>query len=244
MEFLKFWRFARQLSRVIVIVNRSEAQRTVYFDKKFHSQKNLCILDRVDELIRQGEQFKHGCTTTVAKIDFDGQPMMVKRYNSSRIISGVKQLFKVSRAYNSWFYAHWMMENNILTPTPLAVIEQRLGWFRRRSYYLYQYLELTPLMNTLLSEPVDSPVAQNFQERMVDLFKALLRAKTHHRDFKITNFLVNSNEIYLIDLDHMSYNFFSFFARRALRRDRKRFLKNFKSHPEWYQRFEELLAFV
>ena len=137
-----------------------------------------------------------------------------------------------------------MVEYNVFTPTPCAVIEQRLGWFRQRSYYIYQALAFTPLMDILLKEPIDSPVSQHLQGRMIDIFKACKRASVHHRDFKITNFLVYQNEIYLIDLDHMSYNLTNIILRIMQKRDKRRFLKNFKNHPALYERFQNLLAFV
>ena len=244
MHLIKFWRFSRLLSKEIVITFRAPTRQLLYFDQAFHSQKNVRMLERVDSLMRDGVIYKDTASTTVSQINFEGKPLIVKRYNTHSITEGLKQIFKVSRAYNSWFYAHWMMENNILTPSPLVAIEQKIGWFRKRSYYIYQALELSLLMDVLLAEDIDSPKSQNLQERIVDLFRALYTARVHHRDFKISNFLVNQNEIYLIDLDHMSYDLTTIGLKISLRRDKKRFLKNFKDHPKLLARFEKLLDFV
>lgn len=241
---IKFWRFSRALNKKIVVTFRKPTRQLLYFDQAFHSLKHVRMLERVDSLMRDGVIYKDTASTTVSQIEFEGKPLIVKRYNTHSIFEGLKQIFKVSRAYNSWFYAHWLMENNVLTPSPLVAIEQKLGWFRKRSYYIYQALELSLLRDVLLTEDIDSPKSQNFQERIVDLFKSLQKARVHHRDFKITNFLVNQNEVYLIDLDHMSYDLTGFFLKHMLRRDKKRFLKNFKDHPELLARFENLLAFI
>lgn len=243
-NLLKFWCFARLLKQAVVVTFRKPTRQLLYFDKTFHSQKHVRMLERVDSLMRDGIIYKDTASTTVAQIDFENKPLIVKRYNTHSIVEGLKQIFKVSRAYNSWFYAHWMMENNILTPSPLAVIEQKIGWLRKRSYYIYQALELSLLMDVLLSEDIDSPKSQNFQERIVDLFRALYKARVHHRDFKISNFLVNQNEVYLIDLDHMSYDLTTVGLKISLRRDKKRFLRNFTEHPKLLERFEKLLDFV
>ena len=244
LHLIQFWRFSRELNRHIVVTYRKITRQLFYFDQTFYSQKHVRMLERVDSLMRDGVVYKDSPSTTVAQIDFEGKPLIIKRYNTHSIVEGIKQIFKVSRAYNSWFYAHWMLENNILTPKPLVVIEQKLSWLRKRSYYVYQALELSLLRDVLLTEALDSPKSQNFQERIVDLFKSLQKARVHHRDFKITNFLVNQNEVYLIDLDHMSYDLTGLGLKRMLRRDKKRFLKNFKDHPELFSRFETLLDFI
>lgn len=244
MSYLTFWRFVSALTTTTVSVQRAPTQQTFYFDKSFYSQKHVRALERVDDLIRKGTIYKHGDTTTVAQIDFFGQPVVIKRYNTHSIWHGIKQFIKVSRAYNSWFYAHWMVANNIFTPVPCAVIEQRMGWFRQRSYYLYEALDFSPLMDVLLREELDSPISLHFQQRIVDIFKACRRARVRHRDFKITNFLVHQHEIYLIDLDHMSYYCSNFFLRIMQRRDRKRFLRNFAQYPALHARFQTLLTFV
>lgn len=227
-----------------MVTYRKLTRQLLYFDQAFHSQKHVRMLERVDSLMSDGVIYKDTASTTVSQINFEGRPLIVKRYNTHSIIEGLKQIFKVSRAYNSWFYAHWLLENNILTPKPLVAIEQKLGWLRKRSYYIYQALELSLLKDVLLEEDIDSPRSQNFQERVVDLFKALQKARVHHRDFKITNFLVNQNEIYLIDLDHMSYDVTDVVLNNMLRRDKKRFLKNFKGYPKLFERFEKLLEFI
>ena len=244
MKYLAFWKFTTALTKSTVVIKRRPTKQTIYFDKSFHSLKHSRTLERIDELIKKGTIYKNGKTTTVAQIDFLGQPLVVKRYNTHSIWDGIKQLLKVSRAYNSWFYAHWMMANNIFTPVPRAVIEQDLGWLRKRSYYIYQALDFIPLMQVLQTEPVDSPLSQHLQNRIVDLFKACKRACVHHCDFKITNFLVYQNEIYLIDLDHMSFNFTPLMLHILQKRDKKRFLRNFEQHPDLYQRFKSLLGFI
>lgn len=183
MSFFKLFRLSSQLSQDAVVVKRPQARQLIYFDKAFHSQKNLGALTHIEDVIREGEILKSSKASLVAKTKIGASPVIVKRYNTHSIWSGVKQWFKVSPAYNAWFYAHWLITNNIPTPKPLAVVEQKLGLIRKRSYYIYNYLDFELLSEVLIKKPIDSPEFKALEERIVNMFKALYKAKTHCDSF-------------------------------------------------------------
>ena len=241
MNVFKFWQFSLKLTSSVVVVKRPQAKQVIYFDKAFHSQKNLGALAHIDDVMREGEVLKSSKKTSVVKTQIGSLQVVVKRYHTHRIWDGIKQWFRVSPAYNSWFYAHWLIEKNIPTPKPLATVEQKLGLIRKRSYYIYQYLDFESLSDVLLAKPIDSPEFKALGERVVSLFMALFKAKTHDRDFKISNFLVHHGEIYLIDLDSVSFYVSDIFLNSVLKKDQQKFLEVFKDQPDKYQYFSDLL---
>jgi hypothetical protein len=244
MHFLKLLRLSSALARDAVVVRRPIARQLIYFDKAFHSQKNLGALTHIEDVINEGEVLKSSNASLVAKTKIGALEVVVKRYNTHSIWSGIKQWFKVSPGYNAWFYAHWLIANNIPTPKPLAVVEQKIGLIRKRSYYIYSYLNFELLSDVLINKPIDSPEFKGLEERIVNMFKALYKVKTHHDNFKIANFLVHQGEIYMIDLDYVSFSMFRPVAKRNFRKDKNDFLDNFKDYPEKQKYFAKALSFI
>lgn len=244
MQFFKLLGLSSVLSRDAVIVKRPQAKQLIYFDKAFHSQKNLGALTHIEDVIREGELLKNSDESLVARCKIGAHEVVIKRYNTHTIWSGIKQWFKVSPAYNAWFYAHWLIANNIPTPKPLAVVEQKIGLIRKRSYYIYNYLNFAPLSEVLLDKPIDSPEFKALEERIVNMFKALYKTNTHHDNFKITNFLVHHGEIYMIDLDTVSYSLFPIIASRNFKKDKRDFLNNFKDYPDKQKHLSEAFGFI
>lgn len=242
-RFSRFFNFVKDLSKQSVRVKLLGGRQLVYFSKTFYNQKSRHSLHHLDDVMAQGEMLKKGNSTTVVKAELSEQVVVIKRYNTNSIFSGLKQLIRVSAAYNSWFIAHWLLRNNIPTPRPLAAVELSIGLFRKRSYYIYEYLEFKSLKDLVLNAQ-DAEELDKICEKVVLLFKAMHKARLSHRDFKVTNLLMHHDEICVIDLDHASYRYSSLMLNHYLRKDRNRFVKNFKDNPELHAFFKEKLRVV
>jgi len=237
----RYFQFAKWLNKQTRTVSMRRNRQRVYFNKTFHSRHNLLAFEHIDELVDKGEMIKRGNSTTVSKVNLSGQWVVIKRYNTNSILAGIKQLFCVSKAYNSWFVGHWMRHNGIATPNPLAVVELQLGLLWKRSYLVAEYLPFCPLEAFLQDEKYRDLHISKMVERMRALFAALRHARVSHGDCKISNLPCLQDDICLVDLDHASMHAFGLLLWWRLRRDKRRFIRNFEQDPEIKKRCMEAL---
>jgi serine/threonine-protein kinase RIO1 len=240
--FHKYCDFVKWLNKQTLRVKMRRGKQRVYFNKGFHSQKNLLSLEHIDELVDKGEILKRGNSTTVSKVELNDQTVVIKRYNTNSIWSGIKQLVKVTYAYNCWFIAHWLRWNNISTPKPLAVVELKLGFLWKRSYLITEYAPFCSL-DDFLQDPTHSEInIDKTEQRIRVLFSTLRKAHVSHGDFKSSNLLCLQDDICLVDLDHAYFHFVGVMLLLRLKRDKKRFLKNFNDSSKLQERFRKVLS--
>lgn len=203
------------------------------------------LLTDLDARIDAGHIYKTGGAATVARVELDGRPLVVKRYNVKNLLHWFKRFWRPSRAWHSWREGNRLQLLGITTPTPLAVIERRWCWLRGRAYLITDYcggqdiiarfeayLQATPPETELLA--------------LDRLFAALLRERISHGDFKGHNLFWDDAQgaWSLIDLDAMCQHRSTRSFARAYARDRARFLRNWPADSALYQLLDQRLPQV
>ncbi|MBK8524112.1 MAG: hypothetical protein IPL58_08265 [Betaproteobacteria bacterium] len=193
------------------------------------------LLHDPDVALEKGVRLKSGNTCTVAKVQVDEREVVIKRYNLKSVGHALSRFWRPSRAWHSWREAHRLGLFGVATPTPLALIEERLGPMRRRAWLV---TELCPGVNLLdhLSADQEPPAAE--ASAIATLFATLHRLKISHGDLKATNLLWHAGRIWLIDLDATTQHRSAAAYRKAWRRDRERLLRNWPENSElgrWLQ---------
>ena len=181
------------------------------------------LLADPDAAMAGGNMLKDGGTCTVVRIDLDGLPVVVKRYNLKNSRHAISRAWRPSRAWHSWIEAQRLMYYGIATPRPLAVVEGRFGPLRGRAYLVTAASDGRSLLNAWSADrlpPEDERTA------LLALLAALRRFRIGHGDMKASNFLVGGGRIELIDLDAASQFGSDWRYPRAWRRDRARLLAN------------------
>lgn len=191
---------------------------------------------------RQGLNIlKDDRTATVGVTSFDGRSVVVKRYNTKGPGHALKRAFRVSRAEHSYRNACRLVELGIRTPAPIAAVEHRLGPIKRRSWYLCEYLPGILLSDWFADrsrlDVEDTPIV----DQVVTVFGQMKAAAIAHGDTKATNWLVYGGRLYLLDLDSMRQYREGDRHIERLRRDRRRFLRNFNPDSEIHSVFEQRL---
>tara|TARA_R110002110_G_scaffold204750_8_gene416215 strand:- start:667 stop:2109 length:1443 start_codon:yes stop_codon:yes gene_type:complete len=243
-----------------IIASRDSRKRT-YLDKafrdctRFRCESNFrrflvcertafdadlqALLQNPDSYIENGVVLKDGNTATVARIDLNGRPLVVKRYNIKSPLHALSRAFRKSRAWTSWANAFHMEFLGIPSLKPLAMLEQRIGPLRGTAYFITEYIDGPDALAFMR----DMKQANGEPEALANLLQYLSKSRISHGDLKATNFLMASGGPVIIDLDAMRQHKDPDQFQKAFNKDIDRFMKNWEDQPEIASRFEGLLNF-
>ncbi|MFP6861971.1 lipopolysaccharide kinase InaA family protein [Pseudomonas sp.] len=194
------------------------------------------LLNNLDLLTEQGHIYKTGGAATVAQVQLQGRPLVVKRYNVKSVAHWLKRFWRPSRAWHSWVEGNRLQLLGIATPQPLAVLERRWCWLRGRAYLITEYCGGQDIIARFSNYHDGSP--PEIELLALDrLFAALLRERISHGDFKGHNLFWDEDlaRWSLIDLDAMQQHHSARSFARAYARDRARFLRNWPADSALHQ---------
>lgn len=196
------------------------------------------LLDRPDYWMDRGEALKRGGSATIVRVQLGHHDLVVKRYNLKGPLHRLKRALGPSRARRSWVNA-WRMEFlGIPSVKPIAMIEEKLGPFRGRAYFVSEYVAGRDALATIkTSQQPDDQMAA-----ISSLLQDLSDSRISHGDMKATNFMMSATGPVIMDLDAMREHRDAISFRRAFRRDLKRFMENWRDRPELANQFRGLLA--
>ncbi|MBV4532534.1 serine/threonine protein kinase [Pseudomonas sp. SWRI107] len=199
------------------------------------------VLEQADTYLDQGHLYKTGGAASVARIDVDGRPLVLKRYNIKNTAHWFKRFWRPSRAWHSWIEGHRLMFLDIATPRPLALLETRTLGLRNRAYLLTEYID-GPDLTACFAPFVESGEAPDEQvDALAQLMQQLIRERISHGDFKGHNLFWVDGRWSLIDLDAMCQHATQMSFAKAFARDRARLLRNWPSSSALYQRLDQRL---
>lgn len=178
---------------------------------------------------------KNGNTCTIGRAVLANRAVIVKRYNIKSFWHGLNRAFRVSRAAKSWANAYRLIISNIATPKPLALVEERFGCFRRRAYYVSEYIDAPDVMQ-FFEQSTNPQNKETVAHNLAALFYKLYLLKFSHGDCKATNIKIVNLAPVLIDLDGMQDHFGKmignwWFERKHIK-DLQRLMKNWANDAE------------
>lgn len=203
------------------------------------------LLADLDARIDAGHIYKTGGAATVARVEVEGRPLVVKRYNVKNLLHWFKRFWRPSRAWHSWREGNRLQLLGIVTPTPLAVIERRWCWLRGRAYLITDYCGGQDIIARFEAYKQATPPGNELLA-LDRLFAALLRERISHGDFKGHNLFWDDAQgaWSLIDLDAMQQHRSARSFARAYARDRARFLRNWPADSALHQLLDQRLPQV
>ncbi|AZC22218.1 MULTISPECIES: lipopolysaccharide kinase InaA family protein [Pseudomonas] len=201
----------------------------------------LPVLAQADTLLDQGHLYKTGGAASVGRIESAGRTLVLKRYNIKGFAHWLKRFWRPSRAWHSWREGNRLAFLGIATPKPLAVLEQRFLWLRRRAYLVTEYLA-GPDVIERFAPFVDSGAPPEQELQALDrLFAELIRERISHGDLKGHNLFWQEDRWALIDLDSMCQHSSPGSFAAAYARDRARFMRNWPESSKLYQVIDQRL---
>ena len=149
--------------------------------------------------LEPAEIIKDGRSATVFRLQLAGSPVIVKRYNIKSLSHRLRRWFK-RRARNAWRNGHRLELLRIPTAAPLALIERRWGPLTGQCYLIMEDMGRLDLA----AEASAQGWRPGRLDQVAGLFEQLKAAEIGHGDTKASNFLVQDNQVHLIDLDALS----------------------------------------
>ncbi len=190
------------------------------------------LLDSPDAAIHQGIPLKDGRTCTVVRVEQDGRPLVIKRYNLKSFQHALERFWRPTRAWHAWREGHRLRFLGIPTPKPLALIEERIGPLRRRAFLVNEFC---PGINLLKALSPDHEPGDDMGSEILTLFQLLHDLRISHGDLKATNLLWHEGRVFLIDLDALEQHLSASSYARAWQVDRARLLRNWPSTSVLHQ---------
>lgn len=182
--------------------------------------------------------YKHDRTTSVAIWTVNSERFVLKRFNARSIGHKLKRALRCSRARRCWQMSYEFQRVGLNVAKPVLMYEPRRGPIRGMAYFASHFLSGDVLLNSLPS--MDRAEREEVAKAVVKAFKIMRGYRISHGDMKATNLIWRDAKLYFIDLDAAIRHNNRWTAARAHERDRKRFLKNWKSQPELLKLFTDI----
>ncbi|MCU7836077.1 MAG: hypothetical protein KZQ83_12615 [gamma proteobacterium symbiont of Taylorina sp.] len=253
----QFWQWIKiyQQQRIVQYLKKMLRECTEVIFNTSSQGYTLCRREShtpaIQHLLEQPEQFfqdknsvylKQGNTCTVKSVLLDNERYVIKRYNPKGLLYELKHKGQMSRARRSWNNAHLLRFIGILTPEPVALIEQQPELGKRCSYFICKFQAGQTSWDFFSDK--EPPNKTLVADKLLSILKRLSEYKITHGDLKGSNFLIHHNQVWLLDLDAMVQHKFNWTFNKKWQRDKRRFLKNWdkkKTYTPWKKHFNHYL---
>jgi serine/threonine-protein kinase RIO1 len=180
------------------------------------------------------EVLKAGNSATVIRAPIGERTYVVKRYNVKSLGHAARRALTPTPRYRvSWRNGHRLAFLRLPTARPVALVECRTGLVATVAYLVME--DLGPGAVDLGVRVAEHGATPALAEKVATLFRGIADAELVHGDTKASNFVVDDEKIYLIDLDAMVE------GRRGLAADVARFLANWDNDPATRELFRGAL---
>ncbi len=187
----------------------SETKQVVHFHSKYESKK-LQILGYIAHFNEEGTTIMKGDRNVIKSFDLEGKKINIKSFkNPNAFNSIVYKFIRKSKAKRSFEYAIKLLDADILTPFPIAYIEEFSALGLQNSYYISEHIDYDFDFRDLIHQP-KFPDRVNILQQFTEFTFKLHENKVNFYDHSPGNTLIvkkeNSNyDFYLIDLNRMSF---------------------------------------
>jgi tRNA A-37 threonylcarbamoyl transferase component Bud32 len=199
------------------------------FDRQFVEEPSMLEFVRgVDALMQEGRVLKRDGTSFVSRVLWNGQDVVVKRYNHRGLWHSLRHTIKGSRARRNWRNAHRLVLLKIATPQPLAYVDQYRGPLLWQSYFVARFVPGRQVHEILRDQTVLESHKQQINGQVLDLLRLMAEHGVSHGDMKHTNILYDGTGVVLTDLDAMRIGGTGGLWRHRYRRDVNRYLQDLR----------------
>lgn len=246
------WPWNFELRGVNVSVKQSPFRRMV-----FDSQLAMHVVERLwndpDEFLDAGQTVVKDDFGAVARVPVkapsaDGHFRnaavgLLKRFNLRGALHTLTRVLLFTRGSRSWAYGRELLHAGINTARPLAMVEDRLGPFRFRSFVLTEHVAGTPLPEFLEPTSLSTLELDQLATQFARIWHTLGELRIVHGSMHAENFLVTPDgQLTLINLDGTWRHWFDLTYLHRRDRDWLRFMKQWRGQPEIGAAFRAAVA--
>lgn len=197
------------------------------FAALFASEQSIRkFVGTVDTLMEEGQVLKRDPASFVSRVLWNGQDVVIKRYNHRGLCHSLRHTIKGSRARRSWYGAEKLLSLRIATPEPLGYLEHYQGRLLWQSYLITRFVHGSPVNRIFRGEEYTEMQKRRVGDQIMHLLREMAEHGISHGDMKHTNLLFDGTGIVLMDLDGMRIGGAPWLRRRRCRRDVNRYLRS------------------
>jgi len=187
----------------------------------------------LDKATMDGQILKNGNTCSVSHTIVGGTEVVIKRYNHKGLLHSIRYTAKGSRAKNSWLNANRLSMIGILTPLPLAFVEEYRGPLLWRSYFIAEFVPGEELRDILASSETSVQMQRRARQMADSLIETLGAHRIIHGDLKHSNILITSAGPVITDLDAMVFDSCKLLYELKRRKEARRYAAEYRTsyHP-------------
>lgn len=195
----------------------SKPTQVVYFHPKYKSRKAE-ILGCISHFDDKGKSVLQGERNVIKSFDVEGEKINIKSFKAPNVFNSfVYKFIRKSKAKRSFEYAIKLLDSGILTPFPIAYIEEFSAFGLVRSYYVSQHIDYVLDFRVLIHQP-NFPDRVNILQQFTEFTFKLHEHKVNFFDHSPGNTLIVKREdrlydFYLIDLNRMTFESMDFDTR-------------------------------
>ena len=232
----------------------SETKQVVNFHPDYESKKSQ-ILDFISDFNRGGIDVLQGDRNTIKSFDLGSEMINIKSFKKPNYFNSfVYKFIRKSKAKRSFQYALRLLNVDILTPFPIAYIEEFSAVGLERSFYVSQHIDYDFDFRDLIHQP-KFPDRVNILQQFTEFTFKLHENNVNFFDHSPGNTLIvkkpnNEYDFYLIDLNRMSFESMNFdqrmhnFRRLWLSKTMMKIMSDTYSklyHKGYYETYELML---
>lgn len=176
-----------------------------------YKDKEGAILQLVADFFHEGDVIVEGARNIIKSNFLGNEKVNIKFFQKPGLFKSIiYSFFRSTKAKRSFDYANYLIDHKILTPFPIAYIENRNGLgLLEDSYYISQQIDYDFTIRELIHDPLFPERNIILEQFAVFTFK-MHEAKVNFLDHSPGNTLVikkanGQYEFYLIDLNRMNF---------------------------------------
>ena len=177
---------------------------------------------------------KNGNTASVALAKIGSLDVVIKRNNFNKNFKAFTRRLRKSRSAISWENAFRLVNYGFLTPTPIALIENKVGPLLKNAYIITEKKNGPDALDYFLENP-----DEGLADKVIEMFKGFEKCRITHGDCKATNFIISDRKVYIIDLDAMCEHKNSTTFKKYFRKDLMRWMANWSNSPQLTKIFKD-----
>lgn len=175
-----------------------------------YASKKEQLLQLAANFDTDGEILVKGSRNIIKTNYLDGEKVNIKYFKKPNFFNGiVYSVIRPSKAKRSFEYAEYLLKNSILTPKPLAYIEEKSAAGLGESFYICRHIDYDFTFRELIHDPL-FPNRKAILEQFTEFTYKMHEARINFLDHSPGNTLIvdkkdGSYDFYLIDLNRMKF---------------------------------------